>query len=355
MQDIETLKNNLLNDVNAQTGLDGLEMLRVSALGKKGALTELMKNLGGMEPEARKAFGQKLNIAKDEVSAALSEKKIQLTKAALTETLKAETLDVSLPVRPKKKGSFHPVSHVIDEVIEIFANRGFTVADGPDIETEENNFDRLNIPKSHPARQMHDTFYLEPGEGEGGTLLRTHTSPVQIRAMTQGEPPFRLIAPGSVYRCDSDMTHTPMFHQVEGLVIEKDANMGMLRGLLEDFLKVFFETDKIELRFRPSFFPFTEPSIEADVRCERGKNGIKIGTGNDWLEILGAGMVHPNVLTACGVDPVEWRGFAFGAGIDRLAMLKYGAPDLRAFFESDIRWLRHYGFDPLCRPNLTLF
>ena len=353
MTDIHALKSKILADIYAEESLEALEGFRVATLGKKGVLTELTKTLAAMTPEERKTFGQAVNAAKGEITHAFAEKKAALEAAALEAKLLTEEVDITLSPRPERRGSVHLVSRVTEEVIEIFAGRGFAVAEGPDIESEENNFDKLNIPADHPARRMHDTFYLQKPENGPAPLLRTHTSPVQIRAMTEKNPPFRLIAPGRVYRCDSDMTHTPMFHQVEGLVIDKDINMGHLRGLLEDFLQSFFETDRIDLRFRPSFFPFTEPSIEVDVRCDRSKGAIKIGEGEDWLEILGAGMVHPNVLQACGVDPEIWQGFAFGVGIDRLAMLKYGAPDLRAFFESDIRWLKHYGFSTLRRPSLA--
>jgi phenylalanyl-tRNA synthetase alpha chain len=316
-----------------------LEELRVTWLGKKGRVTEELKTLGGLDPEARKARGAELNEIKNKITEALDAKKLSLAGAELNARLANETIDVTLPPSPVATGKIHPVTQVIEEIRTIFAELGFSVAEGPDIEDAEHNFDALNIPESHPARQMHDTFYLK-----NGMLLRTHTSPVQIRTMRAGKPPFRFIAPGSTYRCDSDLTHTPMFHQVEGFVIDKGINMGHLKGCIIEFLKTFFELDHVPVRFRPSFFPFTEPSAEVDIGCKRSRDELKIGEGNDWLEVLGCGMIHPNVLKNCGIDPNEWQGFAFGMGVERLAMLKYGIPDLRTFFESDVRWLQHYGF-----------
>ena len=322
-----------------------LEDQRVALLGKKGTLTEALKTLGAADPETRKTLGAELNRVKQEITAALEAKKTELAGAELNARLASEKIDVTLPARPSAKGSIHPVTQVIEEITAIFADMGFAVAVGPDIEDDHHNFDALNIPETHPARQMHDTFYLQ-GNGQK-TLLRTHTSPVQIRTMKGGKPPFRFIAPGSTYRCDSDLTHTPMFHQVEGFVIDKGIHMGHLKGCLIEFLKAFFELDQVPVRFRPSFFPFTEPSAEVDIGCSRSKEELKIGAGNDWLEVLGCGMVHANVLRNCGLDPNEWQGFAFGMGIERVTMLKYGMPDLRPFYESDMRWLRHYGFNPL--------
>lgn len=344
LDSITELKNNFLTQINQSLDEATLEELRVTALGKKGKISDLMKSLGGMSPNEKKIYGPLLNSLKDDIATAIDAKKQILADIALEERLKTEYLDITLPCYPEPKGGIHPVSKVTAEVIDIFADLGFCLATGPEIESEDYNFTKLNIPENHPARQMHDTFYF--GVQENGTrpLLRTHTSPVQVRTMLTEKPPIRIIAPGKTYRCDSDMTHTPMFHQVEGLVIEENINLGHLRFTLEYFCKKFFEVDSVELRFRPSFFPFTEPSMEVDVRCDRSSDILKIGTGDDWLEILGSGMVHPNVLENCGVDSKQFQGFAFGMGIDRLAMLKYGMPDLRAFFDADNRWLSHYNF-----------
>ncbi|MFT6083787.1 MAG: phenylalanyl-tRNA synthetase alpha chain [Alphaproteobacteria bacterium] len=343
---ITALKNRLVDTINATTDEQSLETLRVTALGKKGEISELMKNLGKMSVDDKKTYGPLLNSLKQDIAAAIEDKKQILADLALEARLKTEHLDITLPCYPVAKGGIHPVSQVTNEVIDIFANLGFKFAEGPEIESEDYNFTKLNIPENHPARQMHDTFYFPKQDDGTCPLLRTHTSPVQVRTMLNEKPPIRIIAPGKTYRCDSDMTHTPMFHQIEGLVIEENINLGHLRYTLEYFCKKFFEVDNIELRFRPSFFPFTEPSMEVDVRCDRSKDVLKIGTGNDWLEILGSGMVHPNVLENCGLDPKQVQGFAFGMGIDRLAMLKYGMPDLRAFFDADNRWLSHYNFMP---------
>jgi phenylalanyl-tRNA synthetase alpha chain len=332
-----------------------LEDVRIAALGKKGRVSELMKGLGKMTPEERKEMGPKLNGLKDRLNEALAARKSALKGAVLEARLATEKVDVTLPVRDSalEQGRIHPLSQVYDEVISIFADMGFAVEQGPDIETDNYNFTALNFPEGHPAREMHDTFYFEPREDGSRLLLRTHTSPVQARTMEAGKPPFRFVAPGRTYRCDSDQTHTPQFHQIEGLVIDEETHLGHLKWTLEEFLRAFFEVEGVELRFRPSFFPFTEPSMEVDVRCARLGNEIRIGEGDDWLEILGCGMVHPNVLKNCGVDPEKYQGFAFGMGIDRIAMLKYGIPDLRAFFESDLRWLRHYGFAALDVPTLA--
>ena len=332
-----------------------LEDVRIAALGKKGRVSELMKGLGKMSPEERKEMGPKLNGLKDRLNEALAARKSALKQAALEARLATEKVDVTLPVREAAidAGRIHPLSQVYDEVIAIFADMGFAVEQGPDIETDNYNFTALNFPEGHPAREMHDTFYFEPGEDGSRLLLRTHTSPVQARTMEKGKPPFRFVAPGRTYRCDSDQTHTPQFHQIEGLVIDEETHLGHLKWTLEEFLRAFFEVEGVELRFRPSFFPFTEPSMEVDVRCARLGNEIRIGEGDDWLEILGCGMVHPNVLKNCGVDPEKYQGFAFGMGLDRIAMLKYGIPDLRAFFESDLRWLKHYGFAALDVPTLA--
>ena len=339
--------------VAAADGLDALEQLRVAVLGKKGLITERMKTLGGMGADERKAAGQVLNAAKDAIAGLIERRKQDLADRALDLQLDRERVDVTLPARPETQGRMHPISQTMDEVVAIFGQMGFTVAEGPDIEDDFHNFTALNFPPEHPARLMHDTFFLpEKASGER-LLLRTHTSPVQIRTMRSVQPPIRIIAPGRTYRCDSDMTHTPMFHQVEGLVIDRTTNMSHLKGCLVEFVRTYFEVGDVPVRFRPSFFPFTEPSAEVDIGCSRKGGELKIGPGGDWLEILGSGMVHPNVLRACGIDPDIYQGFAFGMGIERIAMLKYGIPDLRTFFESDLRWLRHYGFVPLDVPTLT--
>ena len=332
-----------------------LEEVRVAALGKKGEISALMATLGKMDPEGRKAAGAALNALKDEIDAALRARKAAMADAALDARLKAEWLDVTLPGRPRPRGTIHPVSQVTEEVTAIFADMGFSVAEGPQIESDWFNFDALNIPPEHPARQEHDTFFMARAEGDTRPphVLRTHTSPVQIRAMQSQGAPIRVIAPGRVYRMDMDQTHTPMFHQVEGLAIDRDISMANLKWVLEEFCRAYFEVDGVELRFRASHFPFTEPSAEVDIRCSWEGGQLKIGQGESWLEILGSGMVHPKVLAAAGVDPTQWQGFAFGMGIDRIAMLKYGIPDLRAFFDSDLRWLRHYGFAALQMPALA--
>jgi phenylalanyl-tRNA synthetase alpha chain len=354
-QDLDRLAARLLSEVQKAADLAALEAVRVSALGKKGQISELMKQLGAMAPEERKSFGASVNLLKDRVAAALEERKAELEITALAEKLATERADITLPVRPNPaaEGRIHPISRVWEELSIIFADMGFAVAEGPDIETDDNNFTRLNFPPGHPAREAHDTFFFSPKADGERLLLRTHTSPVQVRTMLAQKPPIRVIAPGRVYRIDSDQTHTPMFHQIEGLVIGHDIHMGHLRWVLEEFCKAFFEVDEVKMRFRMSHFPFTEPSAEVDIQCDRSGPELRIGEGNDWLEILGCGMVHPNVLKNCGIDPNEWQGFAFGVGIDRLAMLKYGMPDLRAFFAGDLRWLKHYGFSPLAIPSLA--
>lgn len=337
------------------TTLDELEQLRVAYLGKKGKVSQQMQLLKDMPPEERKDFGQEVNKVKTAITELLEANKSTLEQKALAAKLEQERIDVSLPVRQEQlsQGSVHPITQVIDELTVIFASLGFDIAEGPEIEDDFHNFSALNIPPDHPARQMQDTFYMQVDEDKEPLVLRTHTSSVQIRAMQDGKPPFRIIAPGRVYRSDYDMTHTPMFHQIEGLFIDKDIHMGHLKGCLQELLRRFFEVDEVPLRFRPSFFPFTEPSAEVDIGCARGKDSIKIGEGDDWLEILGCGMVHPNVLKNVGIDPEEYQGFAFGIGVERLAMLKYGIADLRSFFDSDIRWLRHYGFRALDIPSIT--
>ena len=346
--DLSKLESDLLGEITGAGDLAALDAVRVSALGKKGRDSELMSKLGSLPPEERKNFGQTVNTLKSKVAEALDARKASLETAALDERLKTEPADVTLPVRlgPVAEGRIHPVSQVLDEVVEIFADMGFSVAEGPDIETDEMNFDKLNIPAEHPARQDHDTFYFAPKADGSRLLLRTHTSPVQIRTMVAQKPPIRIIAPGRVYRMDSDQTHTPMFHQIEGLVIDETTHMGHLKWVLQEFCKAFFEVDEVKMRFRASHFPFTEPSMEVDIGAEA------IGKPGQWLEILGCGMVHPNVLRNCGLDPEKYQGFAFGVGLDRLTMLKYGIPDLRSFFSGDLKWLSHYGFSMLDVPTL---
>ncbi len=331
-----------------------IEDLRVQAVGKKGEVSLKMRELGKMTPEERQIAGPALNALKDEINSALLAKKTALADAALDARLREEWLDVTLPSRGCRQGTIHPISQVTEEVTAIFADMGFSVAEGPQIESDWYNFDALNIPGHHPARAEMDTFYTHRGEGDNRPphVLRTHTSPVQIRSMEKTGAPTRIICPGRVYRADYDQTHTPMFHQVEGLAIDRDISMANLKWVLEEFVKSYFEVDHVDIRFRASHFPFTEPSAEVDIRCSWEGGTLKVGEGDDWLEILGSGMVHPKVLEAAGVDPAAWQGFAFGMGIDRIAMLKYGIPDLRAFFDSDLRWLRHYGFSALDQPTL---
>jgi len=352
MSDIQGLETSILDAIRNAPDEAALEQVRVSALGKKGSVSELLKTLGSMSPEERKANGPLFNGLRDRVAEAIAVRKTTLGDEALNARLAFEKIDVTLPARPEPQGTIHPVSQVLDEVTAIFADLGFAIAEGPDVEFDDYNFTRLNIPPDHPARQMHDTFYLKEQADGSRHVLRTHTSPVQVRTMLKEKPPIRIIAPGRTYRVDSDATHSPMFHQFEGLVIDEVTHLGHLKWVMEEFCKAFFEVDKVELRARPSFFPFTEPSVEWDLRCDRSGGQIKFGTGNDWLELAGSGMVHPRVLELCGIDPAKYQGYAFGAGIDRLAMLKYGAPDLRPFFESDLRWLRHFGFAALDLPTL---
>ena len=347
------LQADLLDAIAAADSTQAIEAVRVRALGKQGSVTALLKTLGAMSPEQRQAEGPRIHALREEVTAALSARKDELERGALDARLAHETLDMSLPAPERPRGSIHPVSQVMDELSEIFADLGFAVASGPEIETQWHNFTALNMPETHPARAMHDTFYLRAAEGEEARVLRTHTSPVQVRAMTSQPPPLRIIAPGRVYRSDSDATHTPMFHQIEGLVIDRDIHLGHLKWTLETFLKAFFERDDIVLRLRPSYFPFTEPSVEVDVGTTIENGRRVLGGSQGWMELLGSGMVHPRVLEMCGLDPNEWQGFAFGVGVDRLAMLKYGMDDLRAFFDGDLRWLRHYGFAALDVPTLS--
>jgi phenylalanyl-tRNA synthetase alpha chain len=352
--DIAALERDLAARIAAASNEAALEAVRVTALGKKGAVSERLKGLGGMSPAERQVMGPALNGLKDRITAAIAERRVALQEAELGRRLAEERVDVTLPLRPAplEAGRIHPVSQVIDEITAIFADLGFAVAEGPDIESDYYNFTALNFPEGHPAREMHDTFFLRPKADGSRMLLRTHTSPVQIRTMEKQNPPIRVIIPGRTYRYDSDQTHTPMFHQVEGLVIDEESHIGHLKWVLEEFCKAFFEVNQVKMRFRPSFFPFTEPSMEVDIGCRRQGNEIRFGEGDDWLEILGCGMVHPNVLKNGGLDPDKYQGFAWGIGIDRIAMLKYGMPDLRAFFDADVRWLNHYGFRPLDLPSL---
>ena len=351
MDDLKSKYLTLIANVGDESGL---EDLRVQALGKKGEISLQMRELGKMTPDERQTAGPTLNALKDEINSALIAKKTALGDAALDARLRSEWLDVTLPARDRPIGSIHPITQVTEEVTAIFADMGFSVAEGPQIESDWYNFDALNIPGHHPARAEMDTFYMHRNAGDDRPphVLRTHTSPVQIRTLEASGAPIRIICPGRVYRADYDQTHTPMFHQVEGLAIDKDISMANLKWVLEEFVKAFFEVDDVELRFRASHFPFTEPSAEVDIRCSWEGGILKVGEGDDWLEILGSGMVHPKVLQAAGVDPSAYQGFAFGVGIDRIAMLKYGIPDLRAFFDSDLRWLRHYGFRSLDVPTL---
>src|SRR6187431_1645378 len=349
------LEHEIAAGIAAASDEAALEAVRVAALGKSGSVSALLKTLGGMAPESRKEQGPLINGLKERVTDALAARREALKGAALDARLNTETVDVTLPVResPAETGRIHPVSQVMDELTTIFADMGFAVAEGPDIETDDYNFTKLNFPEGHPAREMHDTFFFNPKQDGSRMLLRTHTSPVQVRTMLTQKPPIRIVCPGRTYRIDSDATHTPQFHQVEGLVIDKGSHLGHLKWILHEFCKAFFEVDHINMRFRPSFFPFTEPSLEVDIQCRRDKGEIRFGEGEDWLEILGCGMVHSNVLRACGIDPDVYQGFAWGMGLDRIAMLKYGIADLRQLFESDVRWLNHYGFKPLDVPTLA--
>jgi phenylalanyl-tRNA synthetase alpha chain len=364
-EDLNQMRDHMLTAIAAASGLDALDACRVEALGKQGTITALLKTLGKMTPDERLVQGPLIQGLREAVANGIAERKATLERAALDARLASETLDMTLPADATPAGTIHPVSQVMDELAEIFADLGFAVAIGPEIETDWHNFTALNIPETHPARAMHDTFYLQQGinakvagiadEKTTFSLLRTHTSPVQIRTMLSQKPPIRIIAPGRTYRSDSDATHTPMFHQVEGLVIDKGITLGHLKWTLETFVKAFFERDDIVLRLRPSYFPFTEPSVEIDVgyTLVKGKRVVGGAEPDGWLEILGSGMVHRKVIEACGLDPDEWQGFAFGCGIDRLAMLKYGMDDLRPFFDGDIRWLKHYGFSSLDVPTLS--
>ncbi len=353
MDDSDRVRNDFTGDLAAAASLDALEAVRIKYLGRNGALTALMRQLCSLPAEQRRDYGARVNALKDEIAAALDARKAELARAALAARLAEERADPTLPVSAGASGRIHPISQTIDEIVAIFGEMGFVVAEGPHIEEDFYNFTALNIPPEHPARQEHDTFYL-PERADGSRLvLRTHTSPVQIRTMLAQKPPLRIIVPGRTFRCDHDATHSPMFHQVEGLVIDRHSHMGHLKGCLIEFCRAFFGVDDLPVRFRPSYFPFTEPSAEVDIGCSREGGQLRIGAGSGWLEILGSGMVHPQVLRNCGIDPDEYQGFAFGMGIERVAMLKYGIPDLRIFYESDLRWLRHYGFLPLDIPSLV--
>ncbi|MCC2613332.1 phenylalanine--tRNA ligase subunit alpha [Neorhizobium petrolearium] len=354
MSDLENLKTSLLAEIAGAGDEAAIEAVRVAALGKKGSVSELLKTLGAMSPEERQSRGAAINALKNEITDAITTRKTVLRDAAIEARLKAETVDITLPVRssPAERGRIHPISQIVDEITAVFADMGFSIAEGPDIETDYYNFTALNFPEGHPAREMHDTFFFSADEKGERKVLRTHTSPVQIRTMEAEKPPIRIVIPGKTYRQDSDATHSPMFHQVEGLVVDRKSHVGHMRWILEEFCKAFFEVPSVTMRFRPSFFPFTEPSFEVDIQCDRSGPIVKFGEGNDWMEILGCGMVHPNVLKAGGLDPDEFQGFAWGMGLDRIAMLKYGMPDLRDFFNADVRWMNHYGFRPLDMPTL---
>ncbi len=351
MSDLSAIFDKYTGEIAAAEDLRALDEIRVAALGKKGEVSQMMSGLGKMSIEEKKVMGPALNGLKTDIAKLVEARKMNLEEQALDVALASETMDMSLPVGTAM-GTLHPVAQVMEEMAVIFSDMGFSVAEGPDIEDDFHNFTALNFPPGHPARDMHDTFFMTPDSDGVKKVLRTHTSPVQIRTMIAQGAPIRIIAPGRTYRCDSDQTHTPMFHQVEGLVIDKGIHMGHLKGVLMDFISAFFETD-VDVQFRPHHFPFTEPSAEMDVRYERVGSAIKIGQGDKWMEILGCGMVHPNVLRNCGLDPDEYQGFAFGMGVDRLAMLKYGIPDLRDMFAADTRWLSHYGFSPLLQASLA--
>ncbi len=353
---MENLKSQLLEKINQTNTLKDLDQLKIELFGKKGVITEQMKNLATLSVEEKKETGMKLNLLKKDLESEFEQKYQKVSLQEMNKKLQEEAIDMSLTTRPELNGKIHPISKIYEEVVAIFAQMGFVIAEGPDVEDQFHNFNALNMPANHPARQMQDTFYVpNPNDVsfDASYVLRTHTSPVQIRTMEKNQLPIRIIAPGRTYRSDYDATHTPMFHQVEGLVIDKNINMAHLKGCLYDFVKAFFELESVPVRYRPSYFPFTEPSAEMDIGCLKSKTELKIGQGSDWLEILGCGMVHPNVLKAGGINPDEYQGFAFGVGLDRLAMLKYAIPDLRNFFESDVRWLNHYGFNALSYSSLT--
>ena len=353
MENLDSLYKKIIIKIDEANDLNTLNAVRIDYLGKKGKVTQLMKELANLTHEEKKSYGKNINSLKVKVLDSIEDKKLNLEKKIIFENIKKERLDVTLPERSYSSGYIHPISHTIEEIIGIFKPMGFSVAEGPDIEDDFHNFTALNFPPDHPAREMHDTFFLNESNNEERLLMRTHTSPVQIRVMKDNKPPIRVLAPGRTYRCDYDITHTPMFHQVEGLVIDKKVNMGHLKGCLTKFVESFFGINNLPVRFRPSYFPFTEPSAEVDIGCQRKDGEFKIGDGGEWLEILGCGMVHQNVLRACGLDPNEYQGFAFGLGVERIAMLKYGINDLRMFFDCDLRWIKHYGFSFL--DNLDTF
>ena len=352
-EELETLKSEVIEATAAAADLGALEAVRVGALGKKGSVTALFKGLGGLDPEQRKRQGEVLNRVKDEIATAIETRRASLADAELEARLATERVDVSLPPRPSAMGRIHPISQTVEEMVAIFGEMGFSVKTGPHIEDDFHNFTALNIPEEHPARQEMDTFYLPEREDGSRLVLRTHTSPVQIRTMLSTEPPIRIVVPGRTFRADYDATHTPMFHQLEGLVVDETTHMGNLKGTLVEFCRAIFGVEDLPVRFRASYFPFTEPSAEVDIGCSRAGGELKIGAGDDWLEILGSGMVHPKVLENCGIDSSRYQGYAFGMGIERIAMLKYGIPDLRTFYEGDIRWLKHYGFVPLVAPSMV--
>ena len=351
MKDFRELETEIKKASDKFTNIESINEFRIKFLGKKGLISLEMKEIASLSGDERKQHAEKLNKIKDSVLEIIASKTEELNSKELEKKLNSETLDITLSTS-KSYGTIHPISQVIEEVITIFGDLDFFVAEGPEVETDYNNFTALNTSEHHPARQMHDTFYVETETDGMPNVLRTHTSPVQIRSMLKQKPPIRLIAPGKTFRCDNDQTHSPMFHQVEGLVIDKESNMSHLKGCLEIFLKTFFETDKLNMRFRPSHFPFTEPSAEVDIGYTKKGNQLIIGEGEDWLEILGCGMVHPNVLENVNINSNEYQGYAFGMGIERLAMLKYGISDLRTFFDSDLRWNKHYGFSPLNIPSI---
>ena len=356
MSDIKDIENNILDDISKANSSDGLQEIKIRELGKKGRISLLMKSLSQVSNDEKKVLGKSYNELRISVLKAFELKEKKIKDADIINRIETEKLDITLSLRPgnnNDEGKIHPISRTIDTIIDIFANYNFTVEIGPHIENDFNNFTALNIPDDHPARQDHDTFYIKNKYNKDRKLLRTHTSPVQIRTMINKKPPIRIIAPGRTFRCDDDATHSPMFHQVEGLVIDKNIHMGHLKGIIRAFCEEFFEVSNLPIRFRPSFFPFTEPSAEIDIGYNKKGNSIKIGQGSNWLEVMGCGMVHPNVLINCELDPEEWQGFAFGLGVERFAMLKYGIADLRNFYEGDIRWLDHYGFSMINNPSFN--
>ncbi len=355
---MEAIRNSALEAIENSKSIDDVQNLKTSLLGKKGEITGLMKNLSSLSIEEKKEQGKALNVLKQEIGQALDQKYYAFKQEQLNKKLNSEWQDLSLPIRPSEIGKIHPITQTMDELIQIFGKMGFTVEEGPEIESDYYNFSALNIPESHPARQMHDTFYMNHKDDSGEYVLRTHTSPVQIRTMQNSEPPVQIIVPGRTYRSDYDLTHTPMFHQVEGLLINEDATMAELKGCIHDFCKSFFENNTLPIRFRSSYFPFTEPSAEVDIGCYRQNNQLILGKApkgkkQDWMEIMGCGMVHHKVLEHGNIDPQKYQGFAFGMGVERIAMLKYGIPDLRSFFETDYRWLQHYGFLSTDVPRIT--